>query len=104
MNWDFILDALAKIAVLIFIIHSAVYSYKIAKWTCARSVQWLTAGFIYILAWRVFFSVVQIWEHPIQEWVGVHQTYFIVPAYAMWAWGLYLLYITLRDLGRKKND
>lgn len=102
MNWDLFFDSLAKVAVLIFIVHSAIYAYKIAKWSCARSVQWLTAGFIYVLAWRVLFSLSQIFVHPVQEWIGVHQTYFILPAYAMWAWGLYLLYIALRDLGRTK--
>lgn len=103
MNWDYILDAAAKVFVLIFIIHASIYSYKIAKWSCARSVQWLTAGFVYILAWRLLFSVSQTFTHPVQEWIGVHQTYFILPAYAMWAWGLYLLYITLRDLGKTKR-
>lgn len=102
MSVDVILDAVAKVLVLVFIVHCATYSYKIAKWTCARSVQWLTAGFLYILAWRLFFSASQLFEHPVQEWIGIHQTYFILPSYAMWAWGLYLLYITLRDLGRTK--
>lgn len=102
MNWDWMFDATAKVVVLALIGYSAVYSYKIAKWTCARSVQWLTAGFLYILAWRVFFSTLQLFDNTVQEWVGAHQTYFIVPFYAMCAWGLYLLYITLRDLGRAK--
>jgi hypothetical protein len=100
---DLLLDAAAKLLVIIFIIHAAIYSYKIAEWSCARSVQWLTAGFLYVLAWRVFFSVVQIFESPVQEFVGVHQSYFIIPAYAMWAWGLYLLYDTLKNLGRTKK-
>lgn len=100
MDLDFILDIIAKVLVIIFIIHAAIYSYKIAKWSCARSVQWLTAGFIYVLVWRLVFSFSQLFEHPIQVFIGVHQTYFIVPSYAMWAWGIYLLYKTLKNLGK----
>lgn len=96
------LEIVTKLTVIIAIVISAVYSYKIAKWTCARSVQWLTAGFIYILVWRVLFSVLQFTDNSVQLWVGQNQTYFIIPAYIMWAWGIYLLYITLRDLGRKR--
>lgn len=92
----------AQVLVIIFIIHASIYSYKIARWSCARSVQWLTAGFIYILVWRVFYSAIQIHsDGAVANWVDDHQTYFIIAPYAMWAWGLYLLYKTLINLGRK---
>jgi hypothetical protein len=97
---SFVIDLLAKILVIVFILHAARYSYKIARWTCARSVQWLTAGFVYIFVWRVIFSIEQVFKFPLWEWIGQNQSYFIIPAYAMWAWGLYLLYNTLRNLGR----
>ena len=96
------IEIATKLAVIVVICIATYYSYKIAKWTCARSVQWLTAGFVYILVWRLAFSVLQFTDNSVQLWVGQNHAYFIIPAYIMWAWGMYLLYITLRNLGRKK--
>lgn len=98
-----IIEIVAQLFVIILIAHAAVYSYKIAKWSCARSVQWLTAGFVYILVWRLTYSAMQQFNHVASTWVEQHQTYFIIPAYAMWAWGIYLLYKTLINLGRKRD-
>lgn len=98
------LEEIGQILVIIFIIHAAIYSYKIARWSCARSVQWLTAGFLYILVWRTAYSIVQFTELPFDNWVEQHQTFFILPSYAMWAWGMYLLYKTLINLGRTKHE
>lgn len=94
----------AQVLVIIFIIHATIYAYKIARWSCARSVQWLTAGFVYILVWRVFYSIVQVHGGTFALTVDAHQTYFIIAPYAMWAWGLYLLYRTLINLGRKREE
>lgn len=96
----FAIETIIQILVIIFITHAAVYSYRIAQWSCATSVQFLTAGFVYILAWRVIFFSLHFADLPTRVWVETHQTYFIVPAYAMFAWGLYLLYKTLANLGR----
>jgi len=97
-----IAETTAQALVIVLIITAAYYSYKIAEWSCARSVQWLTTGFIWILVWRIAFTAIDNSNHALQNWIGEHQTFFILPAYAMWAWGMYLLYKTLINLGRKR--
>jgi hypothetical protein len=95
------IETFFQVLVLVLIAHAAVYSSRIAKWSCARSVQLLTAGFVYIFVWRFIFTFLHISQHKGAMWIELHQTYFIIPAYIMWAWGIYLLYSTLTNLGRK---
>jgi hypothetical protein len=96
-------EIISQVLVIIFVFHAAIYSYKIARWSCARSVQWLTAGFIYILVWRIAYSIIQRFDSVAATWVEDNQSFFILAAYVMWAWGLYLLYKTLINLGRKQK-
>ena len=97
-------ETFAQAIVIVFVIIAARYSYKVAKWSCARSVQWLTAGFVWVLVWRLAFTAIDASNHPLQDWIKDHQTFFIIPAYVAWAWGMYTLYKTLANLGRKRND
>lgn len=94
------IEVITQMLVIVFVTHAAIYSYKIGKWSCASSVHWLTAGFIYILVWRISFFILHLHEGHVRTWVEQSQSYFILPVWAMWAWGLYLLYKTLANLGK----